>query len=99
MNSYFISLGIILTFLQCNAEWISYDQSYEDMSANLQYFQNLGWHLTSIDGYPLDGQVKYAAIWEQGNTPDTRKITIGGSWTDFQQEFDANVDSGIATNS
>ena len=60
----------------------------------LQQYQNLGWHLTSIDGYNLNGQAMYAAIWEQENSPDTRKITIVKSWVDFQQEWNENVASG-----
>ena len=60
----------------------------------LQQYQNLGWHLTSIDGYNLNGQAMYAAIWEQENSPDTRKITIAKSWVDFQQEWNENVASG-----
>ena len=60
----------------------------------LQQYQNLGWHLTSIDGYNLNGQAMYAAIWEQGNSLDTRKITIAKSWVDFQQEWNENVASG-----
>ena len=36
----------------------------------------------------------YAAIWEQENSPDKRKITIAKSWVDFQQEWNENVASG-----
>ena len=61
----------------------------------LQQYQNLGWHLTSIDGYPLNGQAMYAAVWNEGNSPDTRKITIGKSWVEFQQEWNENVASGM----
>ena len=64
------------------------------MSNLLQQYQDLGWHLTSIDGYNLNGQAMYAAIWEQENSPDTRKITIAKSWVDFQQEWNENVASG-----
>jgi len=84
-----------LIFLQCKAERISYDQPYEKMNNLLQQHQNLGWHLKSIDGYPLNGQAMYAAIWEEGNSPDTRKITIGKSWVDHQQEWNENVASGM----
>lgn len=84
-----------LIFLQCKAERISYDQPYEKMNNLLQQHQNLGWHLKSIDGYPLNGQAMYAAIWEEGNSPDTRKITIGKSWVDHQQEWTENVALGM----
>ena len=84
-----------LIFLQCKAERISYDQPYEKMNNLLQQHQNLGWHLKSIDGYPLNGQAMYAAIWEEGNSPDTRKITIGKSWVDHQQEWNENVALGM----
>ena len=79
-----------MIFLQCKAERISYDKTYAEMNNLLQQYQNLGWHLKSIDGYPLNGQSMYAAIWDEGNSPDTRKITIGKSWVDFPQEFDDN---------
>ena len=65
------------------------------MNSLLQQHQNLGWHLKSIDGYPLNGQAMYAAIWDEGNSPDTRKITIGKSWVDFQQEQNENVGLGM----
>ena len=84
-----------LIFLHCKAERISYDQPYEKMNNLLQQHQNLGWHLKSIDGYPLNGQAMYAAIWEEGNSPDTRKITIGKSWVDHQQEWNENVALGM----
>ena len=90
----FIWLGICLIFSSCKTERISYDQPYEAMKNILQQYQNLGWHLTSIDGYNLNGQAMYAAIWEQENSPDTRKITIAKSWVDFQQEWNENVASG-----
>ena len=64
------------------------------MSNLLQQYQDLGWHLTSIDGYNLNGQAMYAAIWEQENSLDTRKITIAKSWVDFQKEWNENVASG-----
>ena len=84
-----------MIFSQCEAESIRYDQPYEVMKNLLQQQQNLGWHLTSIDGYPLNGQAMYAAIWNKGNSPDTRKITIGKSWVEFQQEWNENVASGM----
>ena len=71
-----------------------YNPCYEVMKNILQQYQNLGWYLTSIDGYNLNGQAMYAAIWEQENSPDTRKITIAKSWNDFQQEWNENVASG-----
>ena len=83
-----------MIFSSCKTERISYDQPYEAMKNILQQYQNLGWHLTSIDGYNLNGQAMYAAIWEQENSPDTRKITIAKSWVDFQQEWNENVASG-----
>ena len=94
---FFSLLGICLIFPQCKAEKITYDAAYDDMKDLLQEYQNLGWHLESIDGYPnyQNSHARYAAIWKQDNTPDTRKITIGKSWVDFQQEWNENIALGM----
>merc|ERR1711962_1185620 len=72
---------------------ILYDETYDQITVLLQSL-DLGWYLTSIDGYSFNGQPRYAAIWKRSSIDDTKTVVIGRDWSNYQQVFDSYVAAG-----
>ncbi|MBX2844573.1 MAG: serine hydrolase [Saprospiraceae bacterium] len=78
---------------EINSWSAKHDMTGQKYQEEYQKHKNKGFRLVYVDGYNVDGKVRFAAIWEKKNGPGLRaKHGLTGS--QYQEEFTKNKKEG-----